>query len=45
MCLGETDYVPPRLDTQGGWNKLADRLAAEINALAEELMGPEDGDD
>ena len=45
MCLGETDYVPPRLDTQGGWNKLADRLATEINALAEELMGPEDGDD
>ena len=45
MCLGETDYVPPRLDTQAGWNKLADRLAAEINALAEELMGPEDGDD
>ena len=45
MCLGEADYVPPRLDTQGGWNKLADRLAAEINALAEELMGPEDGDD
>ena len=45
MCLGETDYVPPRLDTQGRWNKLADRLATEINALAEELMGPEDGDD
>ena len=45
MCLGETDYVPPRLDTQGGWNKLADRLATEINALAEELMGTEDGDD
>lgn len=45
MCLGEADYVPPRLDTQGGWNKLADRLATEINALAEELMGPEDGDD
>ncbi len=37
MCLGQTDIVPPALDTQGGWNRAADKLVQELRYLVEEL--------
>ena len=43
MCLGEDDMRPPRFDTQGGWNRMADAMAEEINLLVLELL-EEDGD-
>lgn len=45
MCLGETDMRPPRLDTQGGWNRAADAVAAEISGLTQELLGGDEQDD
>lgn len=42
MCLGEKDLTPPALGTQGGWNRTADKVAEEIDALVDELCG-EDG--
>ena len=43
ICLGESDIRPPRLSTQGAWNRLAERIAEEIRYLMDELMG-EDAD-
>lgn len=45
MCLGETDITPPRFSTQGGWDRLADKLAEEIRWLVEELLGENEDDD
>ena len=45
MCLGETDMRPPRLDTQGAWNRAADAVAAEISVLTQELLGGDEQDD
>ena len=39
ICLGETDITPPRFSTQGGWDRLADRLAEEVRYLLDELLG------
>lgn len=43
LCLGEEDIAPPLIDTQGGWNRAAGRLAPEIEYLLDELLGTEDG--
>lgn len=45
MCLGDDDLSAPRLDTQGGWNRLADALASEINSLVAELTAEDTDDD
>ncbi len=45
MCLSMDDIHPPRIDTQGGWNRLADNMLKEINLLVDELLGGEEGDD
>ena len=45
ICLGETDITPPRFSTQGGWDRLADRLAEEVRYLLDELLGEEEDDD
>lgn len=45
LCLGEEDISPPRMDTQGGWNRAADRLAREIDYLLDELLGVEGEDE
>ena len=45
MCLGQEDLRAPKIDTQGGWNRLADNMATNINLLVTELMsGDEDYD-
>ena len=36
---------PPRLDTQGGWNRVSDALAREIDYLLDELLGVEGDED
>ncbi|MEG1789706.1 MAG: metallopeptidase family protein [Oscillospiraceae bacterium] len=43
MCLGERDLNPPTLGGRLGWRRAADRLAAEIEYLIDELCG-EDGE-
>lgn len=43
ICLGESDIRTPRLETQGAWNRLAERIAEEVRYLMDELMG-EDAD-
>lgn len=45
LCLGETDIRPPKLATQGAWNRLADRLAEEIRYLMDELTGEDEDED
>lgn len=45
ICLGETDITPPRFSTQGGWDRLADRLAEEVRYLLDELLGEDEDDD
>lgn len=45
LCLGETDIRPPKLATQGAWNRLADRLAEEIRYLIDELTGEDEDED
>ena len=42
---GQEDLRAPKIDTQGGWNRLADNMATNINLLVTELMsGDEDYD-
>ena len=45
LCLGEADIAPPALDTQGGWNRVSDALAREIDYLLDELLGVEGDED
>ena len=44
MCVGESDIIKPRFDSQMSWNRTADAMASEINGLIAELAA-EDGDD
>ena len=44
-CLGAVDYTAPRLETQMGWNRVADGIAGEINQLIAEPTEAEDDDD
>lgn len=45
ICLGETDIKTPKLETQGAWNRLAERMAEEIRYLMDELMGEGEDED
>ncbi len=45
ICLGEDDIRLPRLETQGAWNRLAERIAEEVRYLMDELMGETDDED
>lgn len=45
ICLGETDIRPPKLATQGAWDRLAGRLAEEIRFLIDELAGEDENED
>lgn len=39
ICLGEKDITPPLLGGQGGWNRLAERVAGDVAYLVDELCG------
>ncbi len=45
LCLSAEDLRVPRLDSQLGWNRIADNMASEINLLIDELLGGEMEDD
>ncbi|NCB50931.1 MAG: hypothetical protein EOM54_03465 [Clostridia bacterium] len=45
MCLGEKDIAPPFFGGVGGWFRVSDRIAAEIEYLIDELCGKEDEDE
>ena len=45
ICLGESDIRAPKFETQGAWNRLAERIAEEVRFLMDELMGDTGDDD
>ena len=45
ICLGESDIRVPKFETQGAWNRLAERIAEEVRFLMDELMGDTGDDD
>lgn len=45
LCLSAEDLRVPRMDSQIGWNRMADNMASEINMLIDELLGGEPEDD
>lgn len=45
LCLSAEDLKEPRMDSQLGWNRIADNMLGEINMLVYELMGGGADDD
>lgn len=45
MCLGERDLTPPLLGGASGWKRTAEKVAAEIDYLIDELCGEDDNAD
>lgn len=45
LCFGEKDLVPPLFGSAGGWLRVTDKLAFEIESLIDELCGEEVNDE